>query len=240
MKRTREQRLALAARKKKIFRAKMSLRSNNSVVMSTGGVPGSGVVRIPQSIPNPAEVKWIEGGFQSPGAGTAGAWTLMNNNLVPSIVQGVTSNNRIGKNIKIVGCVYRMAVAYSDAATQAPAYTVDMVWDKKPLNSSATIQEIYDSAGAGGSVLSTILPNPNQETRFAWQKRIEKAPQNFHSIVSGSFKCNRFVSFSGNDGTISTVEQNNFLVVFGHNALVTDNANRAVVTGRIRLLFIDA
>jgi hypothetical protein len=240
MKRTREQRLALAARKKKVFRAQMGYRTSNAVVMSTGGVAGSGVVRVPKSMPNPAEVKWIEGGFASPGAGTSGAWTLLNNNLVPSIIQGVTSNTRIGKNIRIVGCVYRMSVAYSDAAGQAPAYTVDMVWDKKPLNSTATIQDIYDSAAAGGSVLSTILPNPNQETRFAWQKRIEKSPQNFHSNVCGSFKCNRFVSFSGNDGTISTVEQNNFLVVFGHNAQVTAAENRAALGGRIRLLFIDA
>jgi len=240
MKRTREQRLALAARKKKVFRAQMPYRTSNSVVMSTGGVAGSGVVRVPQSMPNPAEVKWFEGGFASPGAGTAGTFTLLNNNLVPSIIQGVTSNTRIGKNIRIVGCVYRMAVSYADAAGQAPSYTVDFVWDKKPLNSTATIQEIYDSAAAGGSVLSTILPNPNQETRFAWQKRVEKSPQNFNSLVSGSFKCNRFVSFSGNDGTISTVEQNNFLVVFGMHAGVTDNANRAVVSGRIRILFIDA
>jgi len=206
--------------------------------MSTGGVAGSGVVRIPKAMPNPTEVKWVEGGFSSPGAGTAGAWTLLNNNLVPGIVQGITVHHRVGKNIRIVGCVYRMAVQYNDAVSQACPYTVDMIWDKKPLNSSATIQEIYDSAGAGGSVLGTILPNPNQETRFAWQKRIEKAPNNNQSLVSGSFKCNRFVSYSGNDGTISTVEQNNFLVVFGHAA--TESTARAVLSGRIRLLFIDA
>jgi hypothetical protein len=235
LKRAREARERKVAR---LIKKSRMTRSSTGVVMSTGGVAGSGIVRVPKAMPTPTEVKWFEAGFNAPPAGTAGAWTLLNNNIVPSVVQGITSNTRVGKNIRIVGCVYRMSVNYQDAVLNSGTgvpYTVDFVWDKKPLNSSASIQEIYDSAGAGGSVLGNILPNANQETRFSWQKRIERAPQDVISSVNGSFKCNKFVSYSGNDGTISTVEQNNLLVVFGHSAI--EQTNRANLLGRIRIVF---
>lgn len=247
MKRTREERIALAARKKKAFRAQMSLktrRAGSGLIMGTGGVAGSGVVRVPAGLPLAPEVKYQEGGFTTPGAGTAGNWVTMNNLLVAGIVQGTGSKGfRIGKNIRVVGVLYRMAVKYGPssavAASDPRPYTVDFIWDKKPTASSATIQEIYDSAAAGGAIDGTILPNPLQETRFTWQKRVEKvAPNSDYSLVAGSFKCNKFVSYSADTGALSDIEQNNLIVNFGHCAL--DATNRAAVSGRIRVLYVDA
>ncbi len=84
--------------------------------------------------------------------------------------------------------------------------------------------------------LPTLMTN--YETRFLWQKRIEKAPQNPKFNVNGSFNCNKFVTFSSNDGTVSSVEQNLFMVIFGH--CTVEQTARATVTGRVRLLFVDA
>lgn len=219
---------------------KQKRRKAAGVIMSSGGVAGSGVVRIPNSVPNPAEVKYSEGGFTSPAAGTAGAWCTLNNLLVSNITQGVGTNNRVGKNIRVVGVLYRIAINYfTTGAGDIPLpYTVDFLWDKKPTATSASIQEMYDSGAAGGSILSTILPNPNYETRFLWQKRIEKAPQNNQSLTAGSFKCNKFVSYSGNTGGLLDIEQNNLIVNFGHAA--SDTVARATLQGRIRVLFVDA
>jgi hypothetical protein len=247
MKRTREQRIALAARKKKAFRAQLPYRTGRAgigLVIGSGGVAGSGVVRVSASAPLAPEVKYIEGGFTSPAAGTAGNWVTLNNLLAANIVQGTGTNNRIGKNIRIVGIVYRMAVKYGTSVTTPASeigrpYTIDFIWDKKPTNVSATIQEIYDSAAAGGAIDGTILPNPRQETRFTWQKRIEKAaPNGDFSLVAGSFKCNKFVSYSGNSGILGEQEQNDLIVNFGHCAL--EVTNRASLSGRIRMLFVDA
>ncbi len=218
-------------------------RAGTGLIMGTGGVAGSGVVRVAAGIPLAPEVKYTEGGFTTPGAGTAGAWTTMNNLLVSNITQGTSSNNRLGKNIRVIGVLYRMAIKYGPSSVTAPSdprpYTVDFIWDKKPTATSATIQEIYDSAAAGGAVDGTILPNPLQETRFTWQKRVERpAPNSDYSLVAGSFKCNKFVSYSANTGGLSDIEQNNMIVNFGHCAL--DATNRAAVSGRIRLLFVDA
>lgn len=240
MKRTREERIALAARKKKAFRAQMSLktrRAGTGLIMGTGGVAGSGVVRVPAGLPLAPEVKFQDGGFTTPGVGTAGLWTTMNSLIVASVVQGTGSKGfRIGKNIRIVGVLYRMAVVYGDSVVNGIPYTVDFIWDKKPTASAPTIAEIYDASA--GSNLGTNLPNTNNETRFTWQKRYEKAPQTSQSLVAGSFKCNKFVSYSADTGALSDIEQNNLIVNFGHAA--NDGTNRAVVQGRIRILYVDA
>ena len=242
MKRTREERIALAARKKRAFRLKApwaaARKSGMGLVIGSGGVGGSGVVRVPAGAPIAPEVKYVEGGFTSPTAGTAGQWVTLNNRLSANIQQGPGNGQRIGKNIRVVGIVYRMAVFYvSDGVTQP--YTVDFIWDKKPTANTASISEIYDTAAAGGTNQAIALPNPNQETRFTWQKRIEKAASNSeNSLVSGSFKCNKFVSYSDNSGNLGGQEQNDLIVVFGHAPLEANE--RAVIAGRIRLLYVDA
>jgi hypothetical protein len=131
-----------------------------------------------------------------------------------------------------------MAVFYTNVGVPQP-YTVDFIWDKKPTSTTATIAEIYDTAAAGGTSQAIALPNPNQETRFTWQKRIERAAGNSeNSMVSGSFKCNKFVSYSDNSGNLGGQEQNDLIVIFGHAPL--ESSERAVITGRIRLLYVDA
>ncbi len=77
-------------------------RAGIGLVIGSGGVGGSGVVRVSATAPLAPEVKYIEGGFTTPAAGTAGAWVTLNNLLAANIVQGTGSNNRIGKNIRIV------------------------------------------------------------------------------------------------------------------------------------------
>ena len=213
-------------------------RAGLGLVIGTGGVGGSGVVRVPAGVPIPPEVKYVEGGFNSPGLGTAGQWVTMNNRLTANIRQGAGNGQRIGKNIRVVGVVYRMAVYYARTAVGQP-FTIDFIWDKKPTATTATISEIYDTAAAGGTNQAIALPNPNQETRFTWQKRIEVPAGNGENyMVSGQFKCNKFISYSGDTGALAEQEANDLIVNIGMAPL--EATERAVVTGRIRLLYVDA
>ena len=232
VKRTREELKARQSRKKRAYQQKASTLAR----ISQGGVPGGGIFSIPRGFPNQSpEVKSVQAGaVLTPTTGTGGQWFCIENTMVASITQGVGHVHRSGRQIRIVGVQYRFDVTnfVSGLDTIPGPYTIDFMWDKKPTAVAPTNTEVY----TGTSALS--LPNPVNETRFVYQKRIEKIPNSAYSRVSGLFKCNKLVSYSDNSGTIGGCEQNNFLVWLGQTSQMSTTP--AVVTGVMRVCFIDA
>jgi len=129
--------------------------------MSQGNVPGGGVVKLTKQVPS-VECKFFDTSITINGA--ASTWTQIDsNNVLSGIVQGTGPQERVGRKIKVVGFVVR----YPFNVTGGP-YAFDLVRDKQCNGVAATAAQIYTSPGEYGS-----LPNPFEDTRFQYLKRVE-------------------------------------------------------------------
>lgn len=184
----------------------------------------------------PTEVKSYYTSFTS--APATGNWAVITpSTLVSGIVQGTGGNNRIGRNIRMVGISIRISAntGLGLGTTEdyiGQPYTVDVVLDKRPNGVQATVDQIYALATD-----RTTLPNANFVDRFTWLRRVEMQSQNARfSTINITRKLNHVVNFEGtpNTGTITDLETNNILIC---SSGVDTTPN---FTGTVCIMYVDA
>lgn len=186
-------------------------------------------------LPRPQEVKYCDinstDGTLDPSKWTqpstgGGNWHLLSTNSVGAITQGGGNSQRLGREIRVVGIVYRMNVF---TATSAGPSTIDFVWDSQCNNlPPGNVDIIYNN------VSRTALSNPLHEERFTFLKRLEtRDPQNQNVTLSGMIKCNKQITYSGNTGFTNSVVTNNLVVTCSAQTIPT-------ITGSYRILYVDA
>jgi len=200
--------------------------------MSQGGVPGGGVVKLKKQIPS-VECKFFDTPIAV--AGVAGTWTQIDNNqLLSGIIQGTGPSQRVGRKIKVVGFVVRY-----DFSVAAGAYCFDLVRDKQCNGVAAQPGQIYSAPTSYSS-----LPNPFEETRFQFLKRVESynpaQTENLIAECSISFvkKCAITVEYNATTGAVSDLTSDN-VQLWCNNSNVTQGVQR-ITNGTIRVLYTDA
>ena len=208
--------------------------STNSV-MSQGGVPGGGVVRLIKSIPS-VEVKSALNAITV--VGTAGNFVQFDNgDLLSSIVQGTEPYQRIGRKIRVIGIIVRM-----DFQVPPGPWTFDLVRDKQCNGITATTSLVYSDPTKWSTP-----PNNLYEERFQFMKRTENlnssqepfgASGNFTTVgISYQKKCNFVVEYAASTGATADLVSDN-LLFFGCNG----NASGPISPsnkGFIRFLYVD-
>lgn len=208
--------------------------------MSQGGVPGGGVVKLKKQVPS-VECKYFDSPIGNPG--TANTWTQIDNgNILSGIVQGTGPSQRVGRKIKVVGFVIRYGFEVG-----AGGWCFDLVRDKQCNGVAATAAQIYTIPTDYGT-----LPNPFEETRFQFLKRME----NFNPAQGASFvvpgivngrpeccisfvkKVSMMVEYNATTGNVSDLTSDNV-------QLYCNNTNSSfpitrVTSGVIRVLYTDA
>ena len=208
--------------------------------MSQGGVPGGGVVKLKKQIPS-VECKFFDSPISI--AGVTQTWTRIDNNaLLSGIIQGTGPQQRVGRKIKVVGIVVR----YAFQVNQGP-YCFDLVRDKQCNGVAATAAQIYTNPNEYGA-----LPNPFEETRFQFMKRLENynpaqaSPAVTNTACSISFvkKCSITVEYNGTTGAVADLTSDN-VQLYCNSAQVgalagITNTGAGAERGIIRVLYTDA
>lgn len=207
--------------------------------MSQGGVPGGGVVKLLKQIPS-VECKFLDHPLQV-GTFPVG-WTDISTNPLgggafvspfSAIVQGTGPSQRIGRKIRVIGIVVRL-IAIANGAPLA----FDLVVDKQCNGLPATAAQVYLTPGDPAS-----FPNPFEETRFQFLKRVEN--KNYALALNGAgeftvsytVKCNKIVEYNATLSTVTDLTSDN-LTLF---ACATSNAVlQKIQSGQIRVLYVDA
>lgn len=163
---------------------------------------------------------------------------LDNGTILAGIIQGTGNSQRVGRKIRVLGFVMRMAF------THAPgSYTVDLVRDKQCNGAAMANTEVYDDTFAGASVRA--LPNPLYEKRFQFIKRVESynpsqavqptAGTNLsYNLISYSKKVNFTVEYDASTGAVTDLSSDNMAIWAAGTSTLTN------VTGIIRVLYTDA
>ena len=206
-----------------------------SAVMSQGGVPGGGVVKLIRQIPS-VECKYndtplLVGTF--PVGWTDISTSGLNVSPFSNIFQGTGPSNRIGRKIRVIGIVVRLI----SVANGAPL-AFDLVRDKQCNGVAATAAQVYTTPADPAS-----FPNPLEETRFQFMKRVENKNNALalngagEFTVSYSVKCNITVEYGQNLATIDALTSDNLtLFACGTSTAV----NQKIQSGQIRVLYVDA
>lgn len=209
--------------------------------MSQGGVPGGGVVKLQKQIPS-VECKFWDTSLTT--AGVNGQWTQIDSGAVLSgIIQGTGPSERVGRKIKVVGFVVRLGFSVAPGA-----WCFDLVRDKQCNGIAATASQIYSIVSAYGG-----LPNPFEETRFQFLKRMENfntaqallvngAPLNTtECCISFVKKVSMTVEYNASTGNVSDLTSDNVQLYCNSTGL---GANIQPITpilkGTIRVLYTDA
>lgn len=207
--------------------------SSNSI-MSQGGVPGGGVVRLIKSIPS-VEVKSRLDPIAIVGA--PNLWTQIDTGtLLSGIIQGTGPSERIGRKIRVIGVIVRVPFSVATGP-----WTMDLVRDKQCNGVAAGAAIIYSAAEWGSP------PNNLYEERFQFLKRAESLNFGQQDIVtyvnppvtgiSYQKKCNFVVEYNGTTGTVTDLVSDNLM-------LWTNHANGAgpltPIRGYVRVLYVDA
>ena len=205
--------------------------------MSQGGVPGGGVVKLKRQIPS-VECKFFDSTANCTTA--TNTWTQVDLGAILSgIVQGTGPSERVGRKIKVVGLVIRLAFTTSASTL----WCVDVVRDKQCNGAAATAAQIYTVA----TDFST-LPNPFEETRFAFVKRFQQ--QNFvnleqiagataQQMVSKALKLNFQAEYNASTGAVTDLTSDN-LQIFMCVCAPDTSANIPNVKSFCRVLYTDA
>lgn len=204
--------------------------------MSQGGVPGGGVVKLIKQIPS-VEVKFHD--FPLVTGTFAGGWTDISTNTGTNespfsvIIQGTQATGRIGRKIRVIGIVVRAVVESSGAPL-----SFDLVRDKQCNGVAATNAQVYTTPADPAS-----FPNPFEETRFQYLKRIENKNVALavnaagQYLVSFQVKCNMTVEYNQTGGTIADLTSDN-LTLFACSC--STGGAQKIVSGQIRVLFVDS
>jgi len=212
--------------------------------MSQGGVPGGGVVKLKKQIPS-VECKFFDTSLTIPGGG--GNWTQIDSGaILCGITQGTGPSERVGRKIKVVGFVIRLGFQVSPGA-----WCFDLVRDKQCNGAAATAAQIYTAPTFYGS-----LPNPFEETRFQFLKRMENfnpaQPMTVQPAVAMIFPvtecCVSFmkkvamtVEYNASTGAITDLTSDNVqLYCNSSNAVAGATPITPIGKGFIRVLYTDA
>jgi len=203
--------------------------------MSQGGVPGGGVVKLLKQIPS-VECKFFDLPLT---VGTFGVgWTDISTQAFVSpfsgIIQGTGPSQRVGRKIRVIGVVVRL-IALANGAPLA----FDLVIDKQCNGTVATAAQVYLTPADPAS-----FPNPFEETRFQYLKRVEN--KNYALALNGAgeftvsytVKCNKVVEYNNtNSGNTADLTSDNLLMF----ACATSSAVlQKIQSGQIRVLYVDA
>ena len=198
------------------------------LTLKAGGVGGARQ-SLSAGLPPPPEVKNRDIAFSNTyGSGDVNAWKLISTDTIYPIIQGVGTNTRIGRKIKVIGLVLRIQAINGSTSNPSPS-TIDIVWDKSPNGALPTIGQIY----GGSSHLS--LPNPDYGERFQFLKRLEINPSGncITTTRNCTLKMNHLVVFDASGGFVTDLESGNLVLVATSNATGT-------FQGTMRVLYVDA
>lgn len=160
--------------------------------------------------------------------------------LIPTIAQGASVNQRIGKKAMLKSLQFRgLATAGSAATVNDCSFLI--VYDKRPTGSLPAVTDILLSAN------SVAFNNDVNSGRFRILKRVDFAlvgnsttPATGREIESADFylKINRPIVFkAAGTGAIADIEEGAlYLVTVGNN---TAGTSAATLTGGFRTRFID-
>jgi len=203
--------------------------------MSQGGVPGGGVVKLKKQMPS-VECKFFDTSLTI--NGVVQNWTQIDaGNLLCGIVQGTGPSERIGRKIKVVGFVVRLGFFVAPGG-----WAFDLVRDKQCNGVAATAAQVYSSPTNYGS-----LPNPFEETRFQFLKRMENFNTAQALTASGNMTecCVSFVKkvaitveYNATTGNITDLTSDNVQLYCNSSGSLTPIS--PVTKGFIRVLYTDA
>lgn len=217
---------AREARERKVKRLIKRARTTR-VSISQGGVPGANAY-VPRSLyAAPPELKYFDINLST---STGTSWQILSTLAICSIVQGPGSSQRIGRKIRVKGVVFRAISTLGVATNNANnPFTIDFIWDKQANGATPTIGLIYQNGAAQN------LPNPDNDERFVWQKRVSRDDSNSNfQIVNTSFKCNKLITFDGSTGNVSDLTSTNLLVTY-----VCPFDADPTLTAVMRILYVD-
>lgn len=219
-----------------------------SLVAVAGGVPG-GAQRMSGQASVKPEVKYYDQGVS---VANVVDWQFLQNGSLGGITVGAGPNSRLGKEIRLVGIVYRFSVQ-SGTYTVLPAgaaaigvtpsgYSMDIILDRQAAAATPTV------AGSIGSIYDSTqvynLPNPEAQDRFQFLRRIEvRDPQAVDTVVSGFLRINKNVTYNNNTGASTDLQTNNICITTASTAKVGIASPTVLpyrVTGIVRYLYVDA
>lgn len=203
------------------------LTKTPSVSIAQGGVAGANAY-VPRSLyAAPPELKYLDINIST---STGTSWQILSTLALASIIQGTGSQQRIGRKIRVKGVVFRAISTLGVASNNAQnPFTIDFIWDKQCNGATPTIGTIYQNGAAQN------LPNPDNDERFVWQKRVSRDdPNSNFQIVNTSFKCNKLITYDGSTGNMSDLTSTNLLVTY-----VCPFDADPTLTAVMRILFID-
>jgi len=198
---------------------------------------------VPNVMPPPQEIKYFDQ-VQVQNLGTSG-FNLINERSLYQIVNGTGPNQRIGKNIRVVGVVVRAIIETVSNVTATNAagnnvnfgvgspFTLDLIWDEQMNGTLAGVGDIYSQPTLGYS-----LPNPLNDHRFKFAKRTQiKNPSSGEQLVDFSYSCNKLVEYraSTGTGTNSDLSSRNLILTLACPADLSPSIQYSM-----RVLFVDA
>ena len=208
--------------------------------MSQGGVPGGGVVKLKKQVPS-VECKFFDTSLNIPGV--VNNWTQIDaNDILSGIIQGTGPSQRVGRKIKVVGFVVRLGFTVGPGG-----WCFDLIRDKQCNGVAATAAQIYASPTNYGS-----LPNPFEETRFQFLKRMESfnvsqalnsaggQPTITECAISFVKKVAMTVEYNGTTGAVADLTSDNVQLYCNNTAAVGNTPITPVTRGFIRVLYTDA
>lgn len=211
--------------------------------ISNGGVGGAANQMVPKPMPPPQEVKTYDIDVAGTASGTG--FTLMSSaaGIGPCFMAGITpganSNQRVGRQIRVVGTCLRGVFDSKTLVPEGFASTIDIFWDKQANGvaptSAALMPVVYDF-GAGSSIIN--LPNSNFVKRFSFVKRLQVSGRagipTALQLIDATIKMNKLVIYDSATASATSVEQNSLLL-----SIASVGAGSTFV-GTLRIMFVDA
>ena len=191
---------------------------------------------VPNILPPVQEVKFSNVSSGGPVTTPNAGFNIINGTALTSIVAGTSAqNNRIGRNIRVVGVVVRALIntEVTIGSQLSSPYTLDLVWDDQCNGAVATVAEIYSNPTSGVS-----LPNPLFDKRFKFAKRVKNNnPQNPLMVVDYSYNCNKLIEYKSSTGTgvIADLTNTNLYLIMS-----TPGDASAQIDYQMRVLYVDA
>jgi len=192
---------------------------------------------VPNILPPVQEVKYKDFVTTDAGVPVGSSYAFINQTILASIQQGTGPNDRIGRNIRVVGVVVRALintdVVPGTGTLYAPS-TMDLVWDNQFNGVGPLVSDIY-LTGPGNIVYSHSLPNPLFDNRFKFAKRTQvKNPNGSLNLVDISYTCNKLIEYKASTGVVTDLTSCNLYLMMSTPG---DTGNIAY---SLRVLYVDA
>jgi len=198
-------------------------------------------------IPLPAEVKFFDQGLLPLAVGT-GNWQFLQKEALGSIPCNATTTGRIGRQIKLVGIVYRISVVTFNSSIPTPngaasPFTIDFICDKQCNGAYPTIA-VTATSGTSNAIysgeLQADLPNVRGQDRFTFLRRVQVLnPLSAQHNIVGSIACNHLITYDTDSTTAPAIPVSDLAtknIVVTYSSLGPTNS----VTGNVRYYYVDA